>query len=255
MKALVFETEGEVEICTAARKCLVKSLHHPKSGAAHEQSEVLEEQAVRRLRQMTAYPRNRILAVRCHLLRIHVLPRKFRTIGEGTDGGDCRIQSERLQHLCQAVRRKDNTFPQKEQGIRCSGFRPCIPPLRRRSPGAGQHTARKSVQCLSQDLRLFLCGKDKQLSLHAQRRGSSQYRLRRLAQIRPLLARCEDDREFTHYFSTRSSMKSVLRIFAATCRALSFSPISCRSSAMFRNVTSAPGSRRRAAIRSSFALA
>ena len=130
VEPLVFETKREVEIRTAARERLVKSLHRPNGGAAHEQGKILKEQAVRRLRQMTAHPRSRILPMRRHLLRIHVLPCEFRTVGERADGGDRFIRSKDFQHLCESVRREDDPRTQKEQGLSCGGCRPHIPPRR-----------------------------------------------------------------------------------------------------------------------------
>ena len=115
VEPIVFQAERKIKIGAAARERLIEPMYLLKRRTPHKQGNVLEEQALRRARQMPADPCGRILAGRPHLLVLQVLPQKLCVIGERTDGSDLFVQQKGLQELLQALCREDNALLQKEE--------------------------------------------------------------------------------------------------------------------------------------------
>ena len=172
-----------------------------------------------------------------------------------TNRSDLRIGEKHLRHFFQTDCGEDYPLLQEEQQIArrrlCPAIVPCSGILLRHR----ENTARQIMELRPHGVRRSLRNGDDQLRRKICRRRRRKGGLRRLSQIFPRLRQRKDKAERAHDFSVRRSMKSVCPIFAATWRAFSRSPISCRRSAILRSVTSQPGSSSSAAVRSSRAPA
>ena len=249
------QTKREIHILPAAcGEVCTESTDLIERITPHKKGKVLQEKAVLRLRRGVLQLRGRQPSLRLDLRGIQVLPLINGTVGEWSNSADLRTLREGIQQRTQPCGIEQNALAHEEEAA--AGGK-CTPIIVEQSKAIGLNRTDLNVvdmpQCLLCPLKIRSRRHDKQFCLRAAVHAGRARRLCRLAQVVCLLRDREDDAEALHRFSSRSSMKSAIRIFAATCSALSRSPISCRRSAMLRSVASQPGSRRSAAMRSAFA--